>query len=134
METRSILPLRTKGAVPYFKNVEAEPSSPDFEFEQETIGNVFAAMDELLRTPTLVAGSVMPDACPTGPASIPASIPVGGLVVAEEAIHPGFHSSDICCYSRNTRGKIFRGWPGIICTYVSFYGKMLCGERGVAGR
>lgn len=93
MQTTSKLPLRTRGAVSYFKNVEAEPSSPDFAFEQETIGNVLAAMDELMRTPTLVAGSVMPDACPTGPASIP----VGGVVVAEEAIHPGFHSSDICC-------------------------------------
>jgi tRNA-splicing ligase RtcB (3'-phosphate/5'-hydroxy nucleic acid ligase) len=35
----------------------------------------------------------MPDACPTGSASIP----VGGVVVAENAIHPGFHSADICC-------------------------------------
>ena len=46
-----------------------------------------------MKTPTLIAGAVMPDACPTGEASIP----VGGVVVADNAIHPGFHSSDICC-------------------------------------
>ena len=27
----------------------------------------------------------------------PAQIPVGGVVAAEKAIHPGMHSSDICC-------------------------------------
>jgi RNA-splicing ligase RtcB len=36
----------------------------------------------------------MPDACPTGPEGL---IPVGGVVVAKNAIHPGFHSADICC-------------------------------------
>jgi hypothetical protein len=36
----------------------------------------------------------MPDACPTGPEG---QIPVGGVVVAKNAIHPGFHSADICC-------------------------------------
>ena len=85
--------LRGKGEVPFFKNIEADPASPDFEFQQETLSNVFSAMDELMRVPTLVAGSVMPDACPTGAASIP----VGGVVVAKNAIHPGFHSADICC-------------------------------------
>ena len=93
MSPATAMPLRNVGEVPYFKNVEADPNSPDFEFEQETVRSVFSAMDEVMRTPTLVAGSVMPDACPTGPSSIP----VGGVVVAENAIHPGFHSSDICC-------------------------------------
>jgi len=36
----------------------------------------------------------MPDACPTGSEG---HIPVGGVVVAKNAIHPGFHSADICC-------------------------------------
>lgn len=36
----------------------------------------------------------MPDACPTGKIG---QIPVGGVVVAENAIHPNFHSADICC-------------------------------------
>lgn len=86
-------PLRRIGELPYYKNIEADANSRDFEFERENVCGVFAAMDELMRIPTLVAGAVMPDACPTGPASIP----VGGVVVAENAIHPGFHSSDICC-------------------------------------
>ena len=45
--------------------------------------------------PTIVAGAVMPDACPSG--SAPGTIPVGGVVACDDAIHPGFHSSDICC-------------------------------------
>jgi RNA-splicing ligase RtcB len=36
----------------------------------------------------------MPDACPTGK---PGVIPVGGVAVAKNAIHPGMHSADICC-------------------------------------
>ncbi|MEO0733084.1 MAG: RtcB family protein, partial [Bacteroidota bacterium] len=47
-----------------------------------------------MRTPTLVAGAVMPDACPTG---APGQIPVGGVVAARNAIHPAMHSADICC-------------------------------------
>lgn len=35
----------------------------------------------------------MPDACPTGPGQIP----VGGIVIAKNAIHPAMHSADICC-------------------------------------
>jgi tRNA-splicing ligase RtcB len=42
-----------------------------------------------------VAGAVMPDACPAG--SAPGTIPVGGVVAAKDAIHPGMHSADICC-------------------------------------
>ena len=48
-----------------------------------------------MRVPTIVAGAVMPDACPSG--SAPGTIPVGGVVAAENAIHPGMHSADICC-------------------------------------
>jgi len=47
-----------------------------------------------MKTPTLVNGVVMPDACPTGGTG---TIPVGGVVVAKNAIHPGMHSADICC-------------------------------------
>lgn len=75
----------------YHRNLESSPEA--CERERSNVDAVFAAMDELMRTPTLVDGAVMPDACPTGPTSIP----VGGVVVAEDAIHPGFHSSDICC-------------------------------------
>jgi len=93
MKQETAMPLRRIGEASYFKNIEADANSRDFEFEVENVRDVFSAMDELMRIPTLVAGAVMPDACPTGPASIP----VGGVVVAENAIHPGYHSSDVCC-------------------------------------
>src|SRR3546814_1193720 len=50
-------------------------------------------MEELMRTPVVTAGAVMPDACPAGPLG---TIPVGGIV-SSAAIHPGMHSADICC-------------------------------------
>jgi tRNA-splicing ligase RtcB (3'-phosphate/5'-hydroxy nucleic acid ligase) len=37
----------------------------------------------------------MPDACPSG--RLAGTIPVGGVIAAKEAIHPGMHSADICC-------------------------------------
>lgn len=52
-------------------------------------------MEALLRVPIIQRGAITPDACPTGHAS--ASIPVGGAVVAENAIIPGAHSEDVCC-------------------------------------
>lgn len=57
--------------------------------------SVQAHMLELMRVPTIKAGAVMPDACPAGSAK--GTIPVGGIVATENAIHPGFHSADICC-------------------------------------
>jgi len=93
MAAESQLPLRSFDEVSYFRNISVDSASPDFEHEEANVKAVFAAMDQLMRTPTLVAGAVMPDACPTGDATIP----VGGVVVAENAIHPGFHSADICC-------------------------------------
>lgn len=53
------------------------------------------AMLSVLETPTIAAGALMPDACPQGGAD--GVIPVGGVVAAENAIHPAFHSSDACC-------------------------------------
>ena len=67
-----------------------EPENDD---EGANVAQVRAAMDAILRVPTLKAGAIMPDACPTGPNDIP----VGGVVAAKNAIHPGFHSADICC-------------------------------------
>jgi len=63
--------------------------------DADNIASVERHMAELLRVPTLVAGTVMPDACPSG--SAPGTIPVGGVVAAKDAIHPGMHSADICC-------------------------------------
>ncbi|MFI0843313.1 RtcB family protein [Mesorhizobium sp. IMUNJ 23232] len=81
-------PLRIAGQLPFHVNIEAE--TPD---EQANIEAVSKSMAELMRTPVIRAGAIMPDACPAGPSG---TIPVGGIV-ASEAIHPGMHSADICC-------------------------------------
>ncbi len=60
--------------------------------EQENIDKVVDIMKRI-DTTTIVAGTIMPDACPTGPNSIP----VGAVVVARNAIHPQWHSADVCC-------------------------------------
>ncbi|GAA6211997.1 hypothetical protein NBRC116602_17380 [Hyphomicrobiales bacterium 4NK60-0047b] len=83
------IPLRDKGELEFSINIEA--SSPD---EEENIIKVSETMTELMRTPTVEAGTVMPDACPAGPLG---TIPVGGVVATKNAIHPGMHSADICC-------------------------------------
>ena len=69
----------------------------DAETEDERANKVAVAahMDALMRTPTIVAGAAMPDACPS--ASALGTIPVGGVVAAKDAIHPGMHSADVCC-------------------------------------
>lgn len=84
------VPLRPLGALEHTMNIRAE--SPD---EEANVEAVTSHMDELMRVPTIAAGTVMPDACPAG--SSPGTIPVGGVVAAENAIHPGMHSADICC-------------------------------------
>jgi RNA-splicing ligase RtcB len=73
----------------YHRNLRAET-----EDEAQNVIHVFATMDVLMKTPTIIAGAVMPDACPTGGKG---QIPVGGVVVAKNAIHPAMHSADICC-------------------------------------
>jgi tRNA-splicing ligase RtcB (3'-phosphate/5'-hydroxy nucleic acid ligase) len=81
------LPLQA--APSYALNLEAEDQT-----EVDNVAKVTETMNQLMRTPTVRAGAVMPDACPAGPIG---SIPVGGVVVTENAIHPGMHSADICC-------------------------------------
>lgn len=73
-------------SLPFAEFLDAE--TPD---ELENLRGVRSAMDQLMRVPTVRAGVVMPDAMPAG------IIPVGGVVATENAIHPGFHSADICC-------------------------------------
>ena len=73
----------------YHKNIRAET-----ELDAKNVASVEKTMDMLMKTPTLVAGAVMPDACPAGP---PGQIPVGGVAVARNAIHPAMHSADVCC-------------------------------------
>ena len=64
------------------------------EYETANYNAVMDTMTELVKTPTVVSASVMPDACPAGSIG---TIPVGGMVVARNAIHPGMHSADVCC-------------------------------------
>lgn len=81
-----VIPIQNSDDVPFFRNIEA-----DNELEQENIIKVEERMKAVMSTPTVVEGAIMPDACPTG------GMPVGGIVSTKNAIHPGFHSSDICC-------------------------------------
>jgi len=63
--------------------------------EKSNLSKVRDRMGELLRTPVIQRGAVMPDACPTSPEK--ASMPVGGAIAVENAIIPSAHSADICC-------------------------------------
>ena len=78
-----------KEAINFSINIEAENT-----LEEDNVNKVVESMNILMRTPTLIDGAIMPDACPAGPTG---TIPVGGVVVAKNAIHPGMHSADICC-------------------------------------
>jgi tRNA-splicing ligase RtcB len=82
------IPLRAAGDQPFYENIIAE--TPE---EEANLLSVRGSMMELMRTPVIKAGAVMPDACPAGPVG---TIPVGGVAVSE-GIHPGMHSADICC-------------------------------------
>ncbi|MEO1493021.1 MAG: RtcB family protein, partial [Pseudomonadota bacterium] len=81
--------LRARGEVAFHQNIEAD--GPD---EEDNVAKVRQTMTELMCTPTIEAGAIMPDACPAGPVG---TIPVGGVAAARNAIHPGMHSADICC-------------------------------------
>ncbi|MEM7699112.1 MAG: RtcB family protein, partial [Verrucomicrobiota bacterium] len=65
------------------------------ELDEKNIAAVRRFMAELLRTPIIERGAIMPDACPAGSAT--ATIPVGGAIETEGAILPAAHSADICC-------------------------------------
>ena len=83
------LDLRAPGELPFHENIGVD--NPD---ETNNVDKVRETMTALMRTPTIEAGAIMPDACPAGPVG---TIPVGGVVAARNAIHPGMHSADICC-------------------------------------
>lgn len=83
----------------YRVNIKAET-----EDEIKNVRDVLKTMNALMKTPTVVSGSIMPDACPTGEIG---QIPVGGVVVTKNAIHPSMHSADICCSVMMTNfGKV----------------------------
>lgn len=81
--------IELQASIPFSVNIKAKN-----ELEEDNVNSVLSSMKELMKTPTVINGAVMPDACPTGPKG---TIPVGGVVVAKNAIHPGMHSADICC-------------------------------------
>ena len=83
-----MLPLKEQ-PVQFYENIIA-----DTDVEKENLSAVKESMNVIMRTPTVVSGAIMPDACPAGSVG---TIPVGGVVVAKNAIHPSMHSSDICC-------------------------------------
>lgn len=74
--------------VHYHRNIEATS-----ELELSNLESVIRDMDNVMMSPTVVDGAIMPDVCPTGTYNIP----VGGVAVVKDAIHPAMHSSDICC-------------------------------------
>ncbi len=65
------------------------------EEDEKNIAAVRRCMSELLRTPVIESGSIMPDACPAGAGE--AVIPVGGAIAVRNAILPAAHSADVCC-------------------------------------
>src|SRR5690606_3345035 len=84
--------------VSFYQNIRAES-----EDEIANVEFVVSTMTELMKIPTMVGGAVMPDACPTGVGQIP----VGGVAIARNAIHPSMHSADICCSVMMTNyGKV----------------------------
>ena len=87
-ERLPMIPLKQEPAK-FHINIKAEN-----ELEEGNVAQVIETMKVLMKTPTVVTGSIMPDACPTGSLGV---IPVGGVVVTRNAIHPGMHSADICC-------------------------------------
>lgn len=84
-----LVPLKASGDNSFYVSIEADSLD-----EANNIAAVKQHMTELMRTPTIEAGAIMPDACPAGPLG---TIPVGGVAAARNAIHPGMHSADICC-------------------------------------
>ena len=65
------IPLVPGGEKTFHVNIEADSHD-----ETENIASVKQHMTELMRTPTIEAGAIMPDACPAGPLG---TIPVGGV-------------------------------------------------------
>lgn len=88
-EIPEIINLLPDGEVSFHENLI--PADAD---EEANLQKVRETMRAVVRTPTVVGGAIMPDACPAGPVG---TIPVGGVVAAKNAIHPGMHSADICC-------------------------------------
>ena len=73
----------------------AEAIVPATKDERLNVEAVRKQMHQLLKTPVIARGAIMPDACPVGAGH--AVTPVGGAIAVENAIIPSAHSADICC-------------------------------------
>ena len=82
--------LRREKPAPFGEAIEAT-----CEEDEANIAAVRRQMQQLLRTPVIESGAIMPDACPAGVAE--AVIPVGGAIAVKNAIIPAAHSADVCC-------------------------------------
>jgi len=74
---------------PVFVNLDDEGEEKEFLVENKR--QVVETITKLAHLPTIEKAAVMPDACSAG------VICVGGVVAAKNAIHPAFHSADVCC-------------------------------------
>lgn len=73
----------------------AEAIDAETPLEAENLAAARVRMRELLHSPVVQRGVIMPDTCPSGGGF--ATIPVGGAIEVANAIIPGAHSADICC-------------------------------------
>ena len=93
--------------IPFSEAIEA--TCP---LDEKNIDAVRRHMNQLLRTPVIESGSIMPDSCPAGSAE--ATIPVGGAIGVRDAILPAAHSSDICCSMYATLFETGESTPDIL--------------------
>lgn len=84
------LPLQPELEVRMFIDIPEEDG-----FEKENVLSALMHAKGVSTVPTIREVVLMPDACPAG--GVLGTIPVGCVAVAEDAIHPGMHSADICC-------------------------------------
>lgn len=92
---RDVAPPPVKFAMREKPVALAEAILPATKEEKENVEAVRRQMHQLLKTPVIARGAIMPDACPVGPGT--AATPVGGAIAVENAIIPSAHSADICC-------------------------------------
>ena len=91
------MPLQDSKKVRIIINID----NPTNALEDANLKTVIDNMRVIATLPTVKAAAIMPDACPAG------FIPVGAVVAAENAIHPGMHSSDVCCSMFMTEVNFF---------------------------
>ncbi|MCW1883321.1 RtcB family protein [Luteolibacter flavescens] len=92
---RDVAPPPPKGVMRENPAPLAQAIVPETKEEKENVEAVKRQMHQLLKTPVIARGVILPDACPSGKEQ--AVIPVGGAIAVENAIIPSAHSADICC-------------------------------------